>query len=154
MKQFLLSLRIKQKLLLFWMVSILFSLLLLGYSLSWLVSDRYLERAQGKINEDFMVLATELDAVRTKLLHNAGVLADQSDVVSIASLVDSYQTLENYLPLVLDGEKKRLATLLSRQAVVGKLHSVAIYGGKGDLIACSYTTPGGERYAGYSTCVV
>lgn len=153
MGHFLPSLRIKQKLLLFWMVSILFLLLFLGYSLSLLVSDRYLEQAQGKIGKDFRILATELETIRSKLQHNAGVLAVQSDVVAITSLVNSYQDLKSYQPLVFDGEKERLAQLLLRQAEVGGLRSVAVYDSKGDLVACSSTTPAGERYAGYSTVV-
>jgi hypothetical protein len=88
MSNLLSNLRIKQKLLLFWLASILFSLVFLGASLSWLVGGRYLERAQAKIGDDFRMLAAELETGRSKLQHNADVLAAQSDIVSIASLVD------------------------------------------------------------------
>ena len=151
MSNLLSSLRIKQKLLLFWLASILFSLVFLGVSLSWLVGGRYLEQAQAKIGDDFRMLAAELETGRSKLQHNATVLAAQPDIVSIASLVDFYQDIENYLPLVLDGEKKRLAQLLSQQAVASELQSVAIFDSRGDLIACSCTSLNGKRFANYST---
>lgn len=151
MSNLLSNLRIKQKLLLFWLASILFSLVFLAGALSWLVGGRHLEQAQNKIGDDFRMLASELGAGRSKIQNSAAALAAQSDIVSITSLVDFYQDPDNYLPLVLDGEKERLAQLLSQMAVSSDLQSVAVYDSIGNLIACSCTSPTGERFAGYST---
>ncbi|MES9969865.1 MAG: diguanylate cyclase, partial [Candidatus Thiodiazotropha sp.] len=117
------------------------------------MSDRYHEHARGKIGEDFKILSTELESIRSRLRLITNVLASQPDVVSVTSLVDTYQDIDNYRSLVFDGEKERLALMLSQQAQAGELQSVAIYDSSGRLIAYSCTGSAGERFAGYSTVV-
>ncbi|WP_275099843.1 putative bifunctional diguanylate cyclase/phosphodiesterase [Sedimenticola hydrogenitrophicus] len=147
----LLNLKIRQKLLLFWFGAILLSLLLLGITLSLLISRQYEANARGKIAADFNTLSSELHGLRVKLERDVSLLAARPDVVSITSLVDTYQDIGDYQPLVFDGEKRRLARLLSQQAMASTLHHVSVYDSKRQLIACNCASRPGSEAGGYSS---
>ncbi|WP_260294170.1 EAL domain-containing protein [Sedimenticola hydrogenitrophicus] len=147
----LLNLKIRQKLLLFWFGAILLSLLLLGITLSLLISRQYEASARAKIAIDFHTLVSELSGLQVKLEHQVSLLAARADVVSITSLVDTYQNVGDYQPLVFDGEKRRLAGLLSQQAMASNLQHISIYDSKRQLIACNCASPTGGKSGGYTS---
>jgi diguanylate cyclase (GGDEF)-like protein/PAS domain S-box-containing protein len=144
------NLKVKYKLLLFWLGSILLSLLLVGLSISYLVSRHHEESAKTKVGEDFQKFSIELQSTLSHLTRNAKLLAANQEVISITSLVDTYQDYSNYQPLVYDGEKVRLALLLKRRQVTNKHSSVAVYDTDHELVAYS-TANSGSVVSGYST---
>lgn len=129
------SLKIKHKLLLVWFGSILFSLALFAVIMVQQVSGLHEENSRQKISEAFADLRVHVSDLTKKLTHTATLLANREDVLASISMIDAYQDITNYSPLIFDVEKQALGRKLARQARTAGLTAASVYDGKRQLAA-------------------
>lgn len=129
------SLTLKQKLILLWAGSVLFSLLLVGGVFSLLVTDLHEEQARDQIDAGFRRLHDQLRQHTDTLVKNGQSLTERQDIVASLSMVYNYQDIANYQPLVFDTEKINLARELAKVALTHELEFMGIYDANLNLVS-------------------
>lgn len=128
---------IKWKILLLLFSSMAGSLLFVGLALSYLLEQQH-ERAVRADFADFFDRARSVMAdVEQKLEHGSGLLAARQGLVSSLNLINEYTDIDDYQPLVFDGEKQRLSELLANFGRSAGLQRAALYDAAGWLVAFS-----------------
>jgi diguanylate cyclase (GGDEF)-like protein/PAS domain S-box-containing protein len=126
---------IKSKLLLLLLATIILILLLVGLSLGYLIEKYYREEADKGFSRVFSELSAQLRERETSLISLAQRLSLRSDVVSGINMIYQYATPTDYLPLVYDGEKRKLAREFAKEARAGRIDEVMAYDANGELIS-------------------
>lgn len=121
------ALRLKHKLLIFWLGTVLVSLALVGGLFAYMVTNLHEETSKKKILEAFGILRTQLDTRTAVLTKNVTLLARRQDVIASSSMISTYQDTSNYRSIIFDVEKKKLAWELAKQARVTDLDIIAAY---------------------------
>lgn len=141
---------LKHKLSLLLLLSITFSLLLVGVALDHFIVELHEQTAKRKFSEALQFLAMDLTARQGSLLRHAEVLAGRPDIVSSLNMISEYQSVEHYEPIVFDVEKQKLATELQHSLQApAKGHRndrlVAVYDRGGGLVSFCLTANGDVR---------
>lgn len=122
-----LKLSFRNKLLLFWLGSILVVLALVGTVYFYLHAARLTNTSLERIGDTFSSLNVEIKTRKDTLRRNAQSLSRRQANIDILSMVSSYQDITNYQPLVFDPEKLHLAHELTKNARALNLHYLAAY---------------------------
>lgn len=138
---------LKHKLSLLLLLSIAFSLLLVGVALHYFIVELHEQNAKQKFSSALQYLALEITARQGSLMRHAEVLAARPDIVSALNMVSEYQSVEDYEPIVFDVEKRKIATELehSLQAPTRGQRSnrlVAAYDRHGGLVSFAQSANG------------
>lgn len=120
-------LKLKHKLLLFWLGTVVLSLALVGGVFEYLITDLHQETSKKQIGESFDILKARLETRSAVLTRNVELLAKRVDVVASMNMINTYQDIKNYRPIIFDVEKKHLAWELAKQAFVTDLDLVAAF---------------------------
>lgn len=125
------------KLVLFAFGSILFALVIAGVSIDYLLANLYGEKAEHEAEHAYELIYNEIKSVEKNTADQSQIIAMDSDVVDVVSLVNRYQDIKNYQPLIFDNEKKKLSVFLSKK--INSYHNAkaAVYNNNGELIAFS-----------------
>jgi diguanylate cyclase (GGDEF)-like protein/PAS domain S-box-containing protein len=126
---------IKFRLQLLLLSSIVLVLIVVGFSLSRLIEQFHLGAAQEQFSHAFMTVNEELALHEAQLQNNAASLAQRDDLVSSVNMIYQYATVDDYQPLIFDVEKQRIADMLRNQARAGDVGQIAVYDGRGTLLA-------------------
>lgn len=126
---------IKFRLQLLLLSSIVLVLTVVGIALSHLIEQFHLDTAQQQFAKVFMLVNEELALREMHLQNNARSLVQRDDLVASVSMIHQYAAVEDYQPLIYDVEKKHLADMLRNQARAGDVGQLAVYDGRGTLLA-------------------
>ena len=146
-----LNLSFRYKLLLFWLGSMLVVLTLVGAVYYYQHTTRLENTSMEHIGNAFVDLNAKLDARKTTLLRNVQIVADEEINISILSMIDTYQDIENYQPLVFDPEKQTLALDLTRQARAAELDLLAAHDGNSIITSFYVNDRKLGPYSGYQS---
>ena len=108
------TLTLKSKLIVLLLLSVGGSMLLAGIAISYFVTKEYEENAREKFSHITNAARNYLTETDEQIRTTATNLAEQENIISTVSFISEYFELNNYQPLVFDGEKQGLASSLSR----------------------------------------
>ena len=141
-------LKLNQKLLFFWLTSIIISLMIFA-SVFVSLNDRLNRDAvYQKLDQAFSFLRNHVDE-RDGLRRNIGLFTARADIVSSLSLIHKYQNPDDYQPIIFDTEKKTLATELLELLKVEKITVISAYDGDMRLAGYAYLDDHGQMFNGY-----
>lgn len=130
-----LKLSFRNKLLLFWLGSILVVLALVGTVYFYLHASRLTNASFERIGDTFSALDAEINTRKSTLVRNIQGLSRRQANIDILSMISGYQDITNYQPLVFDVEKLRLARELANNARALNLHYLAAYDTNSSLVS-------------------
>ena len=142
------KLSFRSKLLGFWLGSIMVVLLLVGGVYYYLHSTFLVNASLANIENAFSTLNATIQDRQNSLLKNAQIVAHQKNNISILSMIDGYQDVEDYQPLVFNPEKKMLAQELMKRARSIDLDFLAAHDSKSVLASYYIKAPSTEETAG------
>ena len=122
---------LRHKLLIFWIGSVLLILALVAGMFYYLHAKKQTELSLEKVQNAFMVLNAEIMARRDDLIRITNNVSSRSDIVSSASMISTYQDIENYQSSVFDREKQRLSLELLKLAQSAKLDGLVVQDSNG-----------------------
>ncbi|GAB4290519.1 MAG: hypothetical protein Kow0096_04040 [Thiohalomonadaceae bacterium] len=126
---------IKFRLQLLLLSSIVLVLTVVGIALSHLSEQFHITTAQQQFGEVFSTVDADLRLREMHLQNNVRALVQRDDLIAAVNMIHQYATVEDYQPLIYDVEKQRLADMLRNQARAGEVGQIAVYDGRGDLLA-------------------
>ena len=143
------SLNLKQKLLLLWFGSILLSLLLL--TVVYLVLNQKLHHSavQQQMIEAFDSINDQLEERNLHLVQNVRSLTSRRDIIASLSMIHNYQNPADYQPIIFDVEKKKLGGELIELLRLVDVSIVAAYDGHMRLSSFAYFDEQGHAHIGY-----
>ena len=143
------SLNLKQKLLLLWFGSILLSLLLL--TVVYLVLNQKLHHSavQQQMVEAFDSINDQLEERNLHLVQHVRSLTSRRDIIASLSMIHNYQNPADYQPIIFDVEKKKLGGELIELLRLVDVSIVAAYDGHMRLSSFAYFDEQGHAHIGY-----
>jgi diguanylate cyclase (GGDEF)-like protein/PAS domain S-box-containing protein len=126
---------IKFRLLLLLLSSIVLVLVVAGFSLSYFIEQFHVNTAQQQFDKVFTAVDEELTLREVRLQNNVHSLVQRDDLISSVNMIHQYATVEDYQPLIYDVEKQHLADTLRTQSRAGDVGQIAVYDGRGVLLA-------------------
>ncbi|OUD15553.1 bifunctional diguanylate cyclase/phosphodiesterase [Thioflexithrix psekupsensis] len=143
------ALKLKHKLLLLWLGSILLSLLLVGGLFSYLSTRFHTLNARHYIAQSFADLRAEFSVIEQRLAKNAELLTAREDVIASLSLINTYQDIEQYQPLIFDVEKNKLSHILKQQLLIANLNLGFFYDSQLRINSFCWIFIEEDHYCGY-----
>ncbi|MES0326553.1 MAG: bacteriohemerythrin [Gammaproteobacteria bacterium] len=143
------SLKLKQKLLLLWFGSILFSLLLLGAVFLVLNNELHQNAVHQQMAEAFDDLNNQLEERNQYLVRNTRSLAARKDIVASLSMIHNYQDPADYQSIIFDTEKKKLGAELLKLLRSENVNIIAAYDGHMRLSSFAYFDEQRQAHIGY-----
>lgn len=125
--------KVKIKLILIWLLSIIMMLILVAGVSSYLSWSLHKNEAKEQIGRAFELLDNTIHKDIDNMKVNAKALSERSEVVAGISLITNYQDTQNYQPLIFDVEKKKLLSILSTQGYASGIDMIALYDGNSQL---------------------
>jgi diguanylate cyclase (GGDEF)-like protein/PAS domain S-box-containing protein len=126
---------IKFRLQLLLLSSIILVLAVVGIALAQLIEQFHLGAAQQQFDRAFAAVNEELALREVQMQNNLRTLVQRDDLISSVNMIHQYATVENYQPLIYDVEKQHIADILRNQARAGDVGQLAVYDGRGSLLA-------------------
>ncbi len=146
-----LKLKIKHKLLLIWLGSIILMLSIMASLFEYQIGELHKQEARGAIANAVTTLHHDLELAAIGVLQSAQSLSARGDFVASINMVDRYQDPEDYLAQVFDVEKRVLAQELAQHANATGADVIALYDSK-NVLAAFYLSPHtGGQGAGFIT---
>lgn len=130
-----LKLSFRNKLLLFWLGSILVVLTLVGTVYFYLHASRLTNASFERIDYTFSSLEAKINDRKSTLVRIIQDLSRRQGSVDILSMISNYQDTTNYQPLVFDPEKQHLALELANNARALDLHYLAAYDASSSIVS-------------------
>ncbi|MCK4706229.1 MAG: hypothetical protein KAT90_12160, partial [Gammaproteobacteria bacterium] len=117
--------------------SILLTLFVAGIAIDTLLAQLYSERAEREAEHAYEMVYEKIKSIEDNLTRQTRVISIAPTVVAPVNLVNHYQDIKNYQPLVFNKEKINLADYLLEQTASFHQAKAAIYDNNGNLIAFS-----------------
>ncbi len=130
-------LSLRHKLIVLPVVAVTLALLAAGVALVAVIDRLYVDLSRQSLEGAAQTLRQGLDESGRRLSGDARMLAGRSELVAVASMVDSYQDIDHYQPLVFDLEKQRIASRLASRLSLSGHDRVAMCDVRGELIAAA-----------------
>lgn len=143
--------KLNQKILLFWLSSIVISMLLLGVVFYLLQNNLYEQTNKQQISDAFERLQKHMQDTEQHLHQNALFVTEQQNIVSSFSLLHQYQDIENYQPIIFDQEKKKLNQDLVKLLKSTSSTVVTAHDGHNRLNSFVYTDSSNNIFTGYQS---
>ena len=144
-----LKLKVKYKLLLIWLGSIVLTLTVMAALFEYQIGALYQQDARTAISNAINILHHELELEVQQAEQSSQTLSKRSDLISSMSMIDSYQDTANYQASIFDIEKSKLALELEQHAIATDTDIVALYDTHNLLTAFYLSTAAGGNGAGY-----
>ena len=117
---------LRQKLLAFWLVSTLSLVGVVGGAYYYIYTNTFKAEAAARIHQAFVYLNNELKEQKRELHEKTRKLATRKAVISILSVIDTYQNIEDYQALAFDPEKQKLADELAKFGSAINIHDIIV----------------------------
>ena len=143
------SLKLNQKLLLFWLGSIFVSLLLFGIAFLVMSDELHQKTAREQIGEAFEILEHQLGGRDQYLLKTTSSFAERDDIIASLNMLQKYQDIEHYQSVVFDTEKKKLGLELVELLKAENVNVIMAHDGYMRLTSFAYLDVSGQIYRGY-----
>lgn len=127
--------KLRHRLLLLWLASVAVTVLVVGASFHFLLTDLHERQSRAEIGRAFATMAARLAEVETRLERSATLLAARPDLVAVLHLVSDYQDPTRYQPYLFDVEKQALAAELAEYGRAARLDFIGAYDRAGNLSA-------------------
>ncbi len=124
---------LKSKLIILLLLSSTISLLLVGFLLTYFIQNLHNKTAQRDTYKTFSDINRELQLIESDLLNNFKIMSRRQDIISSLNMINEYQSIESYQPIIFDEEKKKLSSEFLDQAKAASIDVIAVYDGKGVL---------------------
>lgn len=141
--------KLKHKILLFWLLSIVATLGLVGIIFGGLVTQLHEDNSKQQLNNAFRNLHAYLQYHEKQIIADARLLASRKDIVASSNLIENYQNTQSYEKTIFDVEKKRLITEFHELIGGGDLSLIAHYDNDGRLNAFYYMGADGKTSSGF-----
>jgi hemerythrin-like metal-binding protein len=141
---------LRYKLIFFSITSILLSLIIAGFFIDNLLSSLYGDKAIHDAEHAYEMIYDDVKDIESNMANQSLDISLNPTVVAAVNLVNRYQDIKNYQPLVFDKEKKKLANRILQNLDVFYRVKVAVYNKNGELIVFS-TKHGLEKTSGITT---
>ena len=123
------------RLILFTFGSILLTLFVAGISINVLLVGLYSEKADHESEHAYELIYGKIKDAEKILVDQSHLIAIDPAVIAPVNLINRYQNINDYQPLIFDEEKKLLANHLLKRTSVFHRAKAALYDKKGYLIA-------------------
>ncbi len=144
-------LKLRHKLLLFWLGSVIASLLVLGAMFHLLITDLHENGAQRQIDLAFQTLHNSIKDRTERLLKTGQYLAQRADIVASVNMLYKYQDTAHYEPRIFDVEKEKLARELSERGHIDELDALIVYDGNNRLSSFMVREDNKQQRTGYAS---
>jgi signal transduction histidine kinase len=104
-----------------------FSLGISGVSLFYVFRNLHDRHAREHIYKAFTEIEQELMSQANSVTDYLRIMADREDIVSSMNMISEYQNAQDYMPILFDVEKKKIAAELAKQAEGTYLDLIALY---------------------------
>ena len=143
------SLKLNQKLLLFWLGSIFVSLLLFGIAFLVMSDDLHQKAAREQISGAFEILEHQIGGRDQYLLQTTSSFAERDDIIASLNMLQKYQDIEHYQSNIFDTEKKKLGLELVELLKAENVNVIMAHDGYMRLASFAYLDVSGQVYRGY-----
>ncbi len=106
---------------------VLFSLSLSGMSLFYVFKDLHDRHAREQVQKAFTMLEQELTSRADSLMESIRIMAGREELISSMNMISEYQSVEEYMPILFDVEKKKITAKLAEQAESAHVDLIAVY---------------------------
>ena len=137
---------LKNRLLLFWLCSVFFCMLVVRLFFAVALDRHSHENAHQAILRGIDIFKESLAETGDGLTKAGHGIASYASIQASVNMIDSYQDIDQYQHIIFDEEKKKISKILSRQAVRPGICDLAvIYDNQDNLISFSQAGPEGVR---------
>ena len=126
---------IKFKLILLMVASVVLPLLLAGISIFYFSIELHSQHARERIDEAFVTLERELRYSEEFLIEHIQQTVKRDDIISAVNMISEYQSVDDYMPILFDVEKKKIAEEIAQQTRSPCVCMTAVYDADKELIA-------------------
>jgi signal transduction histidine kinase/DNA-binding NarL/FixJ family response regulator len=126
---------IKFKLILLLVASVVLSLSLAGIFLFYFFIELHSQNAREDINDAFITLERELKTSEDFLTKHIHQTLQRDDIRSAVNMISEYQSIDDYMPILFDVEKKKIAVEIAQQARSPRVSLTTVYDANRTLIA-------------------
>jgi len=144
-----LKLKVKYKLLLIWLGSIVLTLTVMAALFEYQIGALHQQDARTAISNAINILHHDLELEVQQAEQSSLTLSQRSDLISSMSMIGNYQDIANYQAGIFDVEKSKLALELAQHATATDTDIVALYDSDNLLTAFYLSTAAGGNGAGY-----
>lgn len=129
---------IRKKLILYTCISILLTLITVGFLIDRIITNLYESNTQSELNQAYLHFQNNLNLIENDILNQTIAIATEQSVLSVTNLVNRYQDKKNYQPLIFNNEKKVVATHLLKQISLTDSNLATLYSKDGSLLAYAF----------------
>ena len=129
------TLQIRSKLVALILMTLTFVLIFTGVAFDALLRNLLSQEAVSKSNKGFDILYHSLKDIEKSLAVNTRYLSQTDTMIASINLINEYQDVEHYRPIIFDEEKKKIAAILLDSLLSSEGDHAAAYGKNGDLLA-------------------
>ena len=144
-----LKLKVKHKLLLIWLGSIILTLSVMVALFEYQIGALHQQDARTAVADAVNILHHDLEMAAQQVEQSSLTLSARNDLISSMSMIDSYQDTANYQARVFDVEKSNIALELVQHAIATGTDILALYDTHNVLTAFYLSTDAGGNGAGY-----
>jgi|GEM_PF-1865877 len=144
-----LKFKVKHKLLLIWLGSIVLTLSVMAALFEYQIGALHQQDARTAVANAVNVLHHDLELEAQQAEQSAQTLSGRSDLIASMSMIDNYQDTLNYQAIVFDVEKTKIALELAQHAIATGTDILALYDSHNVLTAFYLSTDAGGNGAGY-----
>lgn len=143
--------QLRKSILFFWFLTLIILLVVVLFAFSYLNRQQYQQLALEKVHDSFLVLQKDFAELEKNMRSAGRFLASDKRLIASVSMVDTYQDINSYKPIIFDEEKKIIAKRLLDFAVNKNLHFAGLYSSQFDLISFSVTSEDSNNSYGYQS---
>ena len=129
------TMTIKFKLILLLVASVVLSLSLTGIFLFYFFIEMHSQHARERIYEACITLERELKSSEASLIKHIHQTVQREDIIAAVNMISEYQSIDNYMPILFDVEKRKIAEEIAQQARPTRVDQIAVYDDSKELIA-------------------
>ena len=126
---------IRNKLILYTFLSTFITLIIVGFSINNIITSLYNKNAATELDHSYTNFLHELSAIENKILNQTLQIATDSSVIATSNMINRYQNINDYQPLIFNNDKKKIASYLLKQISLTKSEQAIVYNKNGELIA-------------------
>ena len=146
-----LHLKLGHKIVLYWLISMVIAMALVGYVFVWMDGNQKEAEAYKGISREFSYLQSVISKNREEIRTAARLLSDSKDLISSVNLVSTYQEIENYSAIIFDVEKERILDQISHLAEGADLDVTTVFDVRMNLVAYHYRVGHNPAQQGFVT---
>ncbi len=143
--------KLRNQIILFGIGTLVVILVLIQLLFTFLINKNYRETSHNKLQNGFLILERMLKEREDNLLAGCRFFTVDKHMQASVSMIDTYQDIKNYRPLIFDEEKKKIAARLKDYAANKDLYLVAVYDSNKNLASFCTINRNGNFISGYNS---